>query len=438
MKPFLRTLLLTLLCVPLFAFARPIKIEFWHSMAGSNVRTLTRLVAQFNKSQSHYRVVLSYKGDYNTALTSLIAAFRAGQQPVIAQVFEVGTATMMASGGAIVPVYQLMAQYHYPLSKKAFLAPIAAYYSTDKGQLISLPFNASSPVFYYNRAAFKKAGLDPNRPPKTWPEVEVMGKKLLKAGYQCAYTTTWPDWIQLETFSAWHNLPFASAANGFAGYQVKVLYDNPLVKLQLATLARWQKEGLFEFGGAGDNAQSLFTSGHCAMLTQSSGTLRTLSKDVSFALGVAPLPYWPQVKDAPQNTIIGGASLWVMRGFSPAVYRGVAEFFHFLLTVKSQQEWQRGTGYLPLTHAAYQASEKDGYYRNNPGSDVAIRELLNKPPTKNSRGIRLGYFPQIRQLNITAMEAIFSGSMTVSEALNYATTRADRLLKKFNITTMGK
>lgn len=426
-----------LLVMPLLAIGRPITLAFWHSMAGQNFRVLEKIVKQFNSSQQTYRVVLTYKGNYTESLTALIAAYRAEQQPVIAQVVEVGTAMMLASKGAIVPVYQLMKQYDYPLSSKAFLPPIASYYSNAQGELISLPFNSSSPVMYFNKAAFVKAGLNPNKPPRTWPEVEKVGKILQKAGYHCAYTTAWPDWIQLETFSAWHNIPFATQHNGYKGYRVKVLYDNPLIQLQLKTLAKWQKSGLFEYGGAGDNAQSLFTSGRCVMFTQSSGSRATLTHDVKFPVGVAPLPYWPQVKGAPQNTIIGGASLWVMRGFSPTVYQGVADFFHFLLQANIQQEWQRGTGYLPLTKAAYHASQKAGYYQHNPGADVAIKELLNKPPTKNSGGIRLGYFPQIRQLNLTAMEAIFSGSMTVPQALQYATKRADRLLAKFSMVATG-
>ena len=242
---------------------KPIKIYFWHSMSAQPGMALQVIIDGFNQSQQKYKVIGVYKGNYNEALTALVAAFRAKQQPATAQVFEIGTATMMASAGAIVPVYQLMQNNGYPLNPKIFLPAIAAYYSDSDGQLMSMPFNASAPVLYYNKQAFIKAGLDPNQPPSTWPLLAADGEKLLKAGYSCAYTTTWPAWIQLESFSAWHNIPYATADNGFKSYQVQVLYNNPLILRQLTALANWQKTGIFEYGGQEDDAQSLFVTFYC-------------------------------------------------------------------------------------------------------------------------------------------------------------------------------
>jgi len=167
------------------------------------------------------------------------------------------------------------------------------------------------------------------------------------------------------------------------------------------------------------------------MLTQSSGARAGLMTDSKFAVGVAPLPYWPDVNDAPQNTIIGGASIWVMQGFPAQVYAGVADFFAYMMQPNVQLQWQRDTGYLPLTQAAYALTQQSGFYQQNPGSDVAIKSLLNKPPTVYSKGIRLGNFMQIREVNDTALEAVFSKQMSVKQALSYAQTRANALLKRF-------
>ncbi|OGT30326.1 MAG: hypothetical protein A3E87_01165 [Gammaproteobacteria bacterium RIFCSPHIGHO2_12_FULL_35_23] len=411
--------------------AKPIKIYLWHSMVGQPGSALQQIIDGFNQSQQQYQVIGVYKGDYNETLTALVAAFRAKQEPAIVQVFEIGTATMMASPGAIMPVYKLMTQYGFAQDLQTLLPIIATYYSNNSGQLMAMPFNVSAPVLYYNKAAFERAGLNPNQPPATWPELANMGAKLLKVGYACAYTSAWPAWIQLETFSAWHNIAFATQANGFQGFNVRVLYDNPLVLYHLTILATWQKTHLFDYAGPEDGAQTLFTSGHCAMLTQSSGSRTDLETQCNFPVGVGTLPYWPEVKGAPQNAIIGGASLWVMANQSPIVYQGVVAFFHYLLQIKVQLNWQQQTGYLPLTMAAYQTSKMQGFYQRYPGSEIAIKELNNKPATLYSKGIRLGYFSQIREINNTAMEEIFSGKMSPKQALAYATVRANSLLVKF-------
>lgn len=413
-----------------FAQNASIKIQFWNALGGQLAVILNKMIKQFNQTHPQYQIVNDFKGDYNSLLTSLVAAYRAGQPPAIAQVYEIGTSLMLLERPAIVPVQQLMQANGFNVTPKIFLPAIGAYYSSH-GKLMSLPFNSSSPVLYYNKDEFKKAGLTDKDVPKTWPQMQAVGKRLLKAGIQCAYTTAWPAWIQLEEFSAWHNIPYATQDNGLSGFNVKALYDNKYVIRQVATLNKWQHSGIFQYGGRGDNPQALFTSGHCAMETQSSGSRGSLMSIVKFHMGVAEIPYWPDIKGAPQNTIIGGASLWVMQSKSKAVYKGVAEFFNFLLKPATQLEWQKATGYLPLTMAGYQYALKRNFYKKNPGSIVAVNELNNKSPTAYSRGIRLGNFPQIRDINDTALEAVFSGQSTAKQALSKAVKQANKYLKRY-------
>ena len=346
---FIKCCALFLCLQPFSAFATPIKIQFWNTMGGKLSVTLNKIINQFNSTHPQYQIVNVYKGDDNALLTTLVAAYRAKQPPAIAQVYEIGTAMMISERPAIYPVQQLMHDYGYTVTAKIFLPAIGYYYADAKGELMSLPFNSSSPVLYYNKDEFKKAGLTDKDVPKTWPQMQVIGKRLVKVGMQCAFTSAWPAWIQLEEFSAWHNIPYATEDNGMKGFNVKALYDNKYIIRQVATLNKWQRQGIFQYGGRGDNPQALFTSGHCAMELQSSGSRENLTADVKFKLGVAAMPYWPDIKGAPQNSIIGGASLWVMRGQSKRVYKGVAEFFHFLLQPKIQLQWQKETGYLPLT-----------------------------------------------------------------------------------------
>ncbi len=408
-----------------------IEIQWWHSMAGKLGDKVNEIAQKFNASQSEYKVVPVFKGQYDESMTAAIAAYRSGNPPGILQVFEVGTATMMAAKGAIKPVYQLMAEQHEKFDPKAFLPAVTSYYSDTKGNLLSMPFNSSTQVLYINKDAFKKAGLDASKPPKTWPELEQDAAKLKQSGAACAYTTGWQSWVQLESFSAWHNVPFATKQNGFGGLGTRLEFNGPLEVRHIQNLGDWAKKGLFTYEGRKDEPLGNFMSGECAMITTSSGSYANIKANAKFAFGVSPLPYYPDVKGAPQNTIIGGATLWVMTQKNPQIYKGVAEFFTFLSKPEIQMDWHEATGYVPITLAAYEATKKSGFYDKNPGFDVAINELSGKAPTPNSKGLRLGNFVQIRNVIDEELEAVWGGKKTAKAALDNAVKRGNELLAKF-------
>lgn len=405
-------------------------INFWHSMEGALGDRVNALVNDFNKSQSDYVVNAIYKGAYGESMNAGIAAFRAGNAPDILQVFEVGTATMMYAKGAIQPVQEMSEKVGDPIKQTDFLGAVASYYSSPEGKLVSMPFNSSTPVFYYNKDAFKKAGLDAEKPPKTWEEVSEVAKKLRAAGQECGYTTSWPAWIQLETFAAWHNVPYASKDNGFGGLDARLELNNPVFVKHMTFLANMAKEGTFTYGGRGDAPNSLFTTGKCAMFTGSSGNRANIIKTGNFAFGTSTLPYYADVKGAPQNTIIGGASLWVFAKKSPEVYKGVTKFFKFISSPEKSAEWHQGTGYVPVTKAGYELTQKSGFYDKNPGSNIAVQQL-DATTTENSRGVRMGYLPQIREIEDGEMEKIFSGSVTPEAGLANMVKRGNELLERF-------
>src|SRR5438034_2719636 len=358
------------------AAAEPIELQWWHAMTAINAERVNKIATDFNALQNDYKIVPVYKGSYPETMTAAIAAYRAGNPPQIVQVLEVGTATMMAAKGAVKPVYQLMAEEHEPFDSKGFLGAVASYHSDTSGHLISMPFNSSTQVLYINDDAFKKAGLDPANPPKTWPEVEQAAAKLKASGAACGFTTGWQSWVQLESFSAWHNVPFATHTNGLgSSSDVKLEFNGPLQVRHINDLAEWAKKGLFTYAGRKDEPLAKFFSGECGMITTSSGSYANIKANVKFEFGVAFLPYYPDVKGAPQNTIIGGASLWVMSGKKPEEYKGVAKFFNFISSPDIQADWHQSTGYVPITTAAYEATRKSGFYEKNPGFDVAIKEL---------------------------------------------------------------
>ncbi len=407
------------------------EIQWWHSMTGKLNDKVNELAEKFNASQRDYHVTAVYKGQYDESMTAAIAAYRAGNPPQIVQVFEVGTATMMAAKGAVKPVYQLMAEAGEKFDPKSFLGAVSSYYSDTQGHLISMPFNSSTQVLYINKDAFKKAGLDPNQPPKTWPEVGAAAEKLKASGMACGFTTGWQSWVQLESFSAWHNVPFSTEENGLGGPDTRLEFNGPLQVRHIQTLGDWAKKGTFTYAGRKDEPLAAFTSGECGMITTSSGSYANIKANAKFDWSVGTLPYWPDVAGAPQNTIIGGATLWVLNQKDPNVYKGIAKFFTFLSSPEVQADWHQTTGYVPITLAAYELTRKQGFYEKNPGTDIAIKELTNKPPTPNSKGLRLGNFVQIRNIIDEELESVWSGQKTAKAALDDAVKRGNEQLDRF-------
>lgn len=405
-------------------------ITFWHSMEGPLGERVAKMAQDFNASQSDYVVHAVYKGNYGESMNAGIAAFRAGNAPDILQVFEVGTATMMYAKGAVKPVQELSEKVGDPINPADFLGAVAGYYSSSSGKLVSMPFNSSTPVMYYNKDAFQKAGLNPDQPPKTWPEVAEAAKKLKAAGMECGYSTAWPSWVQLENFAAWHNVPYASEGNGFGGLGARLKLDTPLFKRHMSFLADMAKAGTFTYGGRGDAGNALFISGKCGMYTGSSGMRASVLKTGQFKFGTTTLPYYPDVKGAPQNSIIGGASLWVFAGKSDTVYRGVIKFFKYLSSPQQAAAWHQGTGYVPVTKAGYQLTKESGFYDKNPGTEIAVKQL-DATTTENSRGIRLGYLPQIRDIEDATMEQIFAGKVSPEDGLKKMVSGGDDLLGRF-------
>ncbi|MCC7226091.1 MAG: sn-glycerol-3-phosphate ABC transporter substrate-binding protein UgpB [Burkholderiaceae bacterium] len=406
------------------------EIQWWHAMGGALGEWVNDLAKDYNASQKNYKVVPVFKGSYDEAMTAAVAAFRAGNAPHILQVFEVGTATMMASKGAIVPVADVMKQAGVKFDPAAYVPAVAGYYTAPNGEMLSFPFNSSTTVLHYNKDAFKAAGLNPEKPPVTWPELIEAAAKLKAAGHQCPFTTSWISWTQLESFSAWHNTEFATKGNGMQGIDARLTFNGPLQTRHFENLAKMSKDGLFVYKGRGNTPDGVFVSGECAMITGSSALYGNVKRNAKFAGGISTLPYYPDVPGAPQNTVIGGASLWVMSGKKPDDYKGVAEFFAFLSRPEEAAKSHQRTGYLPLTIASFELTEKSGYYKNNPGTDVAVTQMIRKT-TDNSRGIRLGNFVQIRTIIDEETEQVWSGKKTAKQALDSAVARGNEQLERF-------
>lgn len=411
------------------------EIPFWHSMEGELGKTVDSLATRFNQSHPDIKIVPVYKGNYEQSLAAGIAAYRTGNAPALLQVYEVGTATMMASK-AIKPVYQVFKDAGIDFDESVFVPTVSGYYADAKtGHLLSQPFNSSTPVLYYNKDAFQKAGLDPEQPPKTWQQMAEYTAKLRAAGMKCGYASGWQGWIQIENFSAWHALPIASKNNGFDGTDAVLEFNKPTQIKHIQLLQDMNKKGDFTYYGRKDESTEKFYNGDCAITTASSGSLANIRAHAKFNYGVGMMPYDAEVPNAPQNAIIGGASLWVMGGKDAATYQGVAQFMQFLAQPEMAAEWHQKTGYLPITTVAYELTKQQGFYEKNPGADIATRQMLNKPPLAFTKGLRLGNMPQIRTIVDEELESVWTGKKTPQQALDTAVERGNVLLRRFEQST---
>lgn len=415
---------------PLTAAAQT-EIQFWHAFTGRLGELVAEQVETFNASQGDYTVIATHKGNYSETLNAGIAAFRASEQPHVLMVFEVGTATMMGAKGAIKPVYEVMAEAGAEFDPDAYIGAVKGYYTSTDGQMLSLPFNSSTPVLYVNRDALDGAGVDPDTDLSTWQNVDAVLAQLKEAGHSCPMTTAWQSWIHLENLSAYHDVPFATQGNGFAGLDTELAFNSPVQVQHIGKMGEWARDGKFVYAGRRNEGGANFRAGDCALFTESSAGYAGVKAEAQFAFDIRPLPYWDGVAGAPQNTIIGGASLWVMEGHEAEEYKAVAAFLNFLSSAEIQAKWHQDTGYLPITTAAADLTREQGFYEANPGTEVAGIQMTAKQPTANSKGLRLGSFDQIRGIIDEELEAVWSGDKDAQAALDTAVERGNQLLRRF-------
>ncbi|KZB60839.1 MULTISPECIES: extracellular solute-binding protein [Thalassospira] len=406
------------------------EITWWHAMDGALGGVVDQITADFNASQSDYHLVAVNKGGYEDTMTAGIAAFRAKNQPNIIQIFDAGAATIINAKGAVKPVQDLLEENNVKFDINDYIPGVRYFYADSDGKMIGMPFNSSTPLLYYNKEALAKAGVDV---PKTWQEFEEAAPKLKEAGY-IALAQSHSPWIFFENFMSRHNLQMATANNGYDSTDVEILYNNDALKDHWQHVKDWKDAGYYGYYGRAWGAnQDAFVQQQVAMWIGSSGSFGGLRKSAQFDFGTSTLPYWKGVGDAPKSTFIGGASLFAFSGHSAEEDAGVAAFFQFLTKPETQYYWHKETGYVPITNAAYELAKKDGYYKESPDAEVGIQQLSEEGGDW-TKGYRLGFYVQIREVIYREVDKIMNGEETVDAAFNTIEEEANGLLKRFNDT----
>jgi len=413
------------------------EIQMWMGLTGQAGELLTKYTSEFNASQTEYRVVTSFKGQYPEQRAAAVAAYRAGAPPHIMQMFDAGSGDMTAAKGAIIPVSEVFKKANLQFNPADFIPPARAYYSLPNGDMLSMPFNVSTAVMFYNKDIFKKAGLDAEKPPTTWPEVIKAAKTIReKNASACGFTTTWLAWIMLEQHGARHNIALGDKNNGKDGSGASLDLNNKANQRMVQTLVDMQKDKSFDYGGRSNDAAAKFISGECGILMQSSGGLGAIARDAKFQFGVGQLPYWPDMVTAgkPYATTIGGASLWVFNAPNRTAneYRGVAQFFNYLKSTPVMTDWAKATGFLPATNAAFKSMQDEGFFTKNPGRDVPVVQLINGRQGPNTGGYRFGRWVEIRDVYHEEVEKALQGKQNAAEALHNTQRRGTALLRAFD------
>jgi sn-glycerol 3-phosphate transport system substrate-binding protein len=413
--------------IPTAALAKT-EIQWWHAHTGFLGEKVNEITTKFNSSQTEYEVKAVYKGSYPETLTAGIAAYRAKTHPHIIQVQEIATQTMLSSG-AIYPVYQLMKDQGIQINWADFISVVKSYYSYQ-GNLYSMPFNSSTAILYYNKTIFQKAGLKTDKPPATYEEIEKCAKAVVVSGAtKIGFTVSWPSWTLVENMHAWHDQPIADKENGFNGLATQLKINGQLGEGLMDLLSRWQGEGIFTYSGRGSKGDQPIINGEAAIGLASTALVGTLTKTAKFEWGTGFLPRLSGFSQG--NSIIGGASLFVMKGHKPEEYKAVAKFFEFLSKTEQQAWWHAETGYLPVSNSALKALQATDHFKKNPNMWTAFAQITKGETTPNTQGVRLGNLVAIRDIIEAEMENILANKKTSNQGLDDAVKKSNEMLKEF-------
>jgi sn-glycerol 3-phosphate transport system substrate-binding protein len=419
--------------VPAFAQQR-VEIQFWHAMSGVLGERAGEIVKRFNDSQTKYTVVATNKGNYDEVINATIAAYRAKKAPQIVQIYERGFMAMLLSG-AIVPVQDLMTEKKKQVDFSDFIKPVASYYQY-KGKLMSMPFNSSAPILFYNKEQFEKAGF--SGPADTWAEFEKQLYAIKSKGAAECGSSLAGDyfWSLMENYSTVNDQPWGTKSNGYDGLDTEFVYNKTRLVQQVARLQKWVNDGIIQIAGQGLSPQQLFTSGKCATYFASTAAHGGIEREPSIKWSATYLPHEADL--TARNSSIGGATLWVMKGHKSEEYDGVAAFLEFLAKPDLQVWWHEVTGYVPISKTAYQMAKAAGYYKDHPTREIAILQLNRGTPTPNSQGFHFGNYTQATFALREEMESVFANKKTPQQGLDDAVRRGNELLRQFEKLNAGK
>ena len=403
-------------------------ITFWHSMGGVNGKAIDALVEKFNKENtSGITVEAQYQGSYDDAINKLKSAQIGNMGADLVQIYDIGTRFMIDSGW-VVPMQQLIDEDKWDLSQ---VEPNIAAYYTVNGTLYSMPFNSSTPILYYNKDIFKKAGI--TEIPDSLPGIERAGDDLLKKGGAGEVLSLGIYGWFFEQFTCKQQASYADNGNGRESAATAVDFDKNGAGVK--TLTAWKELSTKGYapnvGRGGDAGLADFSSGKSAMTLGSTASLKQILNDVNgkFEVGTA---YFPKVSDDDKGGVsIGGGSLWALNNNDANKQKAVWEFVKFLVSPESQAFWNSQTGYFPITTAAHNEPVFKDNIAKFPQFQTAIDQLHDSTP--QSAGALLSIFPEARQTVETEIENMINNNGTPEDAVKKMADSINKSIADYNL-----
>jgi len=411
------------------------KLIFWHAMGGQLGETASTLVNQFNDSQTDIFVQDVFQGGYDDLLNKFRAGLQSKNGPHILQVYDIGQRFMIDSK-AIEPMQTFVDADKFDLSQ--FEQPILNYYTVDK-KLNAMPFNTSNPILYYNKNAFKDAGLDPAKAPRTWDDVAAAAAKLTKKD---ASGKTQPGiaiaiygWF-FEQFLATENALYAEPENGRGAQRAtKVVYNaDPGVKILDWWKGMVDKGIAANLGRSTSDTQKAFSAGQIPMTIDSTAVVRGVINNAGgkFEVGTGYMPR-PTTGGEQGGIIMGGASVYIAKDKSDKEKQAAWKFVQFVTQPKQQAFWHINTGYFPVRKDTYDLPEVKANLTKFPQFQTAIDQLHANPSNPATSGAVLGVFTQARSTDVEgAIEETLLGKATAKAALDKAAANTNKALDSYN------
>ena len=391
-------------------------ISLRHNLEGPSLDALATLVVRFNAEQ---------KGKARIVLQDLKGVADIHQPPHLALLDPEDNAKFFGTSPRFVSLQKIVAdaRLKFKLEPTLFFPQMAAAVDDLRGHIQGLPLAHALPVLFYNRDAFVRAGLDPDKPPKTWWEVQAAAGKLFDAGYKCPLTSSRFAWVNIDNLSSQYGEPVLRKD----GKKDRVMLNTLVHVKHIALLSSWHKSFYFHYFGPGLEGDAKFLSGECSMLTGESPLYRKLARQTGFHFGVAELPYYDDVRGAhPADVLPDGAALWALPGKHKEDYAVVARFVEFLMKPENQREWVHATGFLPMTPAAVDALKAAGA----PAALLeAARARLSMRPTVAERTKYGSGRSRIRGILNEEIQFVWGNEKPAKEALDTAMQRANDVLQ---------
>ena len=425
------------------------EVDVWIAFTDYRLDWARDVAAEFNAQVDGYQVTIQGYDNYEALFDATLLAADQGDPPSIVQYFEAATTEArdaVTAGGE--PLFTSIEDaidgrdeiLGVPIVLDDIVDPVAAYYTIDDS-FSSMPWNTSSAIMFTNREMMEAGGV--TEIPTTWQEMEAACETIMGSDAAPDACITWPNhgWF-FEQSVALQGETLVNNDNGRSGRADEVL----LTSDASIDFVQWWKDmndaGYYVYSGTQrdwDGAYNAFSSQQVPFVIYSSSDTTALTAEGDTGGFTVEASFFPRNGERTEGggAIIGGATMWLIDGLEAEVEDAALAFLSYMLNPENDASWHQETGYIPVTNAAIQLLEAEGWYEESPNSLVASEQLAAAPETPATQGALVGNFVAIRDVVTEAIEDILVNDLDVAERMEQANGAAQQLLDEYNALFAG-